>query len=266
MELAGDRAAPSPEFSTEMAMPVQPATLYVSLQEGSPTNSEPACLGLDLGFRDYEESLRIQDRIVARRKSGSLPDCLLFVDYPPIVTLGRRGKRDHLLAGPKELRKRGVRVYPAGRGGDITYHGPGQLVVYPVLDLKAWHRDIHRYLRTLERCLVEMLLDFGISSETLPGATGVWVEGRKIAAIGVRTSRWVTSHGLALNVNTDLRYFDLIVPCGLVGRGVTSMAAQLGRPLDLSGVRSCFIRHFARVFGRSIGAADRAADGEEALH
>lgn len=257
MELAGESAAPSPEYSAGMAMSDQPAALQVSHLERAPEDCEPACLGLDLGFRDYEDSLRIQDRIVARRKRGLLPDCLLFVDYPPIITLGRGGKREHLLAGPKELRQRGVGVHPAGRGGDITFHGPGQLVVYPVLDLKAWRRDIHRYLRTLERCLVGMLLDFGIPSETLPGATGVWVEGRKIGAIGVRTSNWVTSHGLALNVNTDLRYFDLIVPCGLVGRGVTSMAAQLGRPLELAEVRSCFIRHFGRAFGRSFRAADR---------
>lgn len=261
MESAGESAAPSPEFSAGLVVSARPAALQGARLEGVPKDSEPVCLGLDLGFRDYEESLRIQDRIVARRKCGFLPDCLLFVDYPPIITLGRGGKREHLLAGPKELCKRGVRVYPAGRGGDITYHGPGQLVVYPVLDLKGWHRDIHRYLRTLERCLVKMLLDFGILSETLPGATGVWVEGRKIGAIGVRTSSWVTSHGLALNVNTDLRYFDLIVPCGLVGRGVTSMAAQLGRSLELSEVRSRLIRHFARAFGRSFRVADR----EEAL-
>ena len=257
MELAGDSVAPCPEFGAGLAASAQPAALHLSRFERSPNDSETVCLGLDLGFRDYEESLRIQDRIVARRKCGSLPDCLLFVDYPPVITLGRGGKREHLLAGPKELRKRGLRVYPAGRGGDITYHGPGQLVVYPVLDLKAWHRDIHRYLRTLEHCLVEVLLDFGIPSETLPGATGVWVEGRKMGAIGVRTSSWVTSHGLALNVNTDLRYFDLIVPCGLVGRGVTSMAAQLGRSLKLSEVRSRFIHHFARAFGRSFRVADR---------
>lgn len=257
MELAGDSVAPSPEFSVGPEVSAQPEALQVSRLEGAPKDPEPVCLGLDLGFRGYEESLRIQDRIVARRKLGFLPDCLLFVDYPPIITLGRGGKREHLLAGPKELRKRGVRVYPAGRGGDITCHAPGQLVAYPVLDLKAWHRDIHRYLRTLEVCLVEMLSDFGIPSETLPGATGVWVEGRKIAAIGVRTSNWVTSHGLALNVNTDLRYFDLIVPCGLVGRGVTSMAAQLGRSPELSEVRSCFIGHFARAFGRSFRVADR---------
>jgi lipoate-protein ligase B len=257
MELAGESAAPSPELSAGLPVSVGPAAPQGARLEGALRDSEPVCLGLDLGFRDYDESLRIQDRIVARRKCGFLPDCLLFVDYPPIITLGRGGKREHLLAGPKELRKRAVRVYPAGRGGDITYHGPGQLVVYPVLDLKAWHRDIHRYLRTLERCLVEMLRDYGIPSETLPDATGVWVEGRKIGAIGVRTSSWVTSHGLALNVNTDLRYFDLIVPCGLVGRGVTSMAAQLGQQLDLSEVRSCFIRHFARAFGRSIRVADR---------
>lgn len=256
MELAGESTAPSPEYSAGMAMSAQPAALQVSRLERAPKDCEPACLGLDLGFRDYEESLRIQDRIVARRKCGLLPDCLLFVEYPPIITLGRGGKRDHLLAGPEELRERGVRVYPAGRGGDITCHGPGQLVVYPVLDLKAWHRDIHQYLRTLERCLMETLSDFGIPSETLPGATGVWVEGRKIAAIGVRTSRWVTSHGLALNVNTDLRYFDLIVPCGLVGRGVTSMAAQLGRPLQLSEVRACFMARFGRAFGRSFRAAE----------
>ncbi len=129
-------------------------------------------------------------------------------------------------------------------------------MAYPILDLKAWRRDIGLYLRTLERCLIETLLDFGILSETLPGATGVWVEGRKIAAIGVRTSQWITSHGLALNVNTDLEYFNLIIPCGLPGVEVTSMATVLGHPLELIEVRSCFSGHFAQAFSRSFQVAD----------
>ncbi len=144
-----------------------------------------------------------------------------------------------------------MRFYPSGRGGDITYHGPGQMVVYPIIDLKAWRRDIGLYLRALEHCLIETLLDFGIASGREPGATGVWVEGQKIAAIGVRSSQWVTSHGLALNVNTDLKYFDLIIPCGLHWRGVTSMSAVLGHPVEMAEVRSCFTGHFSRAFGRS---------------
>lgn len=261
IETTGDRSILSPKYFVETLMPAGSSNLSEASLERLATDAGLNCLGLDLGFCDYEESLKIQDRIVEQRKNNSLPDCLLFVNYPPIITLGRGAKKEHLLAGPGELSKRGVQVYPSGRGGDITYHGPGQLVVYPVVDLKEWYRDIHRYLRTLERCLVGLLLDFGIVSEMLPDATGVWVEGRKIAAIGVRTSRWVTSHGLALNVNTDLRNFDLIVPCGLVGRGVTSMAAQLGCSLELSRVRSCFIAHFARAFGRHF----RADQSDEAF-
>jgi lipoate-protein ligase B len=239
-----------------MLIRTQSAAQLESCVGGLQVPVTPSCLGLDLGFRDYEESLRIQARIVSRRKTDSIPDCLLFVDYPPIITLGRAGKREHLLARPAELENRGVRFYAAGRGGDITYHGPGQLVAYPILDLKGWRRDIGLYLRTLEFCLIETLLDFGLLSERLPGATGVWVGGRKIAAIGVRTSQWVTSHGLALNVNTDLEFFKLIVPCGLTGVEMTSMATVLGHPLEMTEVRSCFSGHFAQAFGRSFQVAD----------
>lgn len=251
---------PTPENSSEMltqTQPMQPRPLLDEFQIGV----TPFCMSLDLGLLEYEESLRIQSEIVSRRKINAIPDYLLFVEYPHVITLGRGGKREHLLARPDELENLGVSFYITGRGGDITYHGPGQLVVYPIINLKAWHRDIALYLRTLEVCIIKTLSDFSIESGRLPGATGVWVEGQKIAAIGVRTSRWVTSHGLALNVNTDLQYFDLIVPCGLSSRAVTTMAELLGKPVELVEVRACFSAHFSREFGRSI----RVSNWDEAF-
>ena len=169
--MAVSRAALCPEFGAEIAMPAQSAALPVSRPEGLPADAEPVCLGIDLGFRDYEESLKIQDRIVARRKSGSFPDCLLFVDYPPIITLGRGGKRDHLLAGPEELRERGVRVYPAGRGGDITYHGPGTTAGLPRIGLERLaqgHSPVPPHPGA--RCLVETLSDFGFPPRLCPAS------------------------------------------------------------------------------------------------
>jgi len=247
---------PTLEKTSEMltrTQPVRPSPFLDEFQIGV----TPFCLSLDLGLLEYEESLRIQSEIVGRRKINATPDYLLFVEYPHIITLGRGGNRKHLLAGPDELENLGVRFYLTGRGGDITYHGPGQLVVYPIINLKTWYKDITLYLRTLELCIIKTLSDFGIESGRLPGVTGVWVDGRKIAAIGVRTSQWVTSHGLALNVNTDLHYFDLIVPCGLSSKAVTTMAELLGEPPDLVEVRSCFSAHFSREFGRSIQVSNR---------
>jgi lipoyl(octanoyl) transferase len=207
------------------------------------------CQVIDVGQQQYEDSLAIQEKIVQLRKSDQLPDCLLFVRYLHTITLGRSGKTNHLLVSKQELAKRGVGFYSTDRGGDITYHGPGQLIAYPVLDLKCYRRDIDWYLRGLERCLIQVLASFGISASRVVGATGVWVGDQKIAAIGVRTSQWVTSHGVALNVNPDLTFFDLIVPCGLANRGVTSMAQVLRvEEIDLSEVRSRFCEEFGRVF------------------
>jgi lipoyl(octanoyl) transferase len=207
------------------------------------------CRVINVSQQRYEESLAIQERVVQLRKSNQLPDCLLFVQYPHTITLGRSGKPDHLLVSRGELAKQGVGFYLTDRGGDITYHGPGQLIAYPVLDLKCYRRDIDWYLRRLEACLIQTLAGFGIDASRVVGATGVWVGDRKIAAIGVRTSQWVTSHGVALNVNPDLGFFDLIVPCGVVNRGVTSMAQVLGvDEIELSEVRSRFCEEFGIAF------------------
>ena len=212
----------------------------------------PDCLVWDLGVCEYLPSLELQRKVVQRRKRSEVPDCLLFVEYPHTITLGRGGKAEHLLAAASELKSRSVGYWETDRGGDITYHGPGQMVAYPILDLKGLHRDIDWYLRSLEECIIETLLDFSIQGNRVSGATGVWVGDEKIAAIGVRTSQWVTSHGIALNVHTDLDYFNLIVPCGLRSCGVTSLSKLLGsKAPELGEVRSRFTDHFGRIFGRS---------------
>ena len=228
----------------EFASPIHPGV--------DATEQVQDCLVWDLGRCEYLASLELQRKVVQKRKSNEVPDCLLLVEHPHTITLGRGGKAEHLLAAASELESRSVTYYETDRGGDITYHGPGQLVAYPILDLKKLRRDINWYLRNLEECIIETLLDFGIQSKRVAGATGVWVGDEKIAAIGVRTSQWVTSHGLALNVNTELDYFDLIVPCGLRSRGVTSLAMLLGsRAPGLREVKPRFILHFGQVFGRS---------------
>jgi len=210
------------------------------------------CLVCDLGPSEYLPSLELQRKVVQKRKTSEVPDCLLFVEYPHTITLGRGGKAEHLLAAASELKSRSVTYCETDRGGDITYHGPGQMIAYPILDLKGLRRDIDWYLRSLEECIIQTLVDFGVQSERVSGATGVWVGDEKIAAIGVRTSQWVTSHGIALNVHTDLDYFDLIVPCGLRSRGVTSLSKILGsRAPELREVKSRFTLHFGRIFGRS---------------
>jgi lipoyl(octanoyl) transferase len=227
-----------------------PALDRVSNQlEVRPVKPMLECQVIDVNQQQYEDSLAIQEKIVQLRKGDQLPDCLLFVQYPHTITLGRSGKTNHLLVSRQELAKRGIAFYLTDRGGDITYHGPGQLIAYPVLDLKCYRRDIDWYLRRLESCLIQTLASFSISAGRVVGATGVWVGDRKIAAIGVRTSHWVTSHGVALNVNPDLTFFDLIVPCGLTNREVTSMAQVLRvDEIDLSEVQSRFCKEFERVF------------------
>ena len=195
----------------------------------------------------------MQRKVVQKRRSNAIPDCLLLLDYPHTITLGRGGKAEHLLATTSELESRSVNFHETDRGGDITYHGPGQLIAYPILDLKELRRDIDWYLRSLEECIMRTLSDFGVQSIRVGGATGVWVREEKIAAIGVRTSQWVTSHGVALNVSTDLSYFDLIVPCGLRSRGVTSLSMLLGNGVPgMQEVKSRFVFHFETVFDRSI--------------
>lgn len=204
------------------------------------------CLVRELGRMGYGAALDLQKQFEAERKQGLIPDQLLLLEHPHVITLGRNARREHLLAGEELLARAGVSVYESDRGGDITYHGPGQLVGYPVIDLKDWKRDVGAYMRAIEQVIIDTLEAFGIAAGRIPKLTGVWVGERKIAAIGVHISRWVTTHGFALNVNTDLNFFQYIVPCGLT-RPVTSMA-QLGVAADLPAVARVLAAHFGRIF------------------
>jgi lipoate-protein ligase B len=182
-----------------------------------------------LGRVAYEEALELQRHIARDRISGALPqDVLLLVEHPPVVTLGRASKGKHLTSSPEFLRSKGVELFEVERGGDVTFHGPGQLVGYPIVDLKRHRLDLHWYLRKIEEALINMLAEYEIVAERNPSFTGVWTKGRKIASIGVHARDWVTWHGFALNVTTDLSYFDLMVPCGIDGVVMTSIARELG--------------------------------------
>jgi lipoyl(octanoyl) transferase len=203
-----------------------------------------------LGRMPYAEALTLQRHLVEERRAGRVGDVLLLVEHPHVLTLGVRGDggRSHILAPADKLSALDVTVHETGRGGDITYHGPGQIVGYPIIDLKPDRCDVHRYVRDLEEVLIRVAADHGVQAGRLSGLTGVWVGGEKLAAIGVRIARWITSHGFALNVTTDLDFFKLIVPCGIGDRGVTSLAALLGRPLDLRAVEDRVVDRFAEVF------------------
>ena len=206
-----------------------------------------------LGTVPYADGLRLQEDLVIRRRNAEIPDQLLLLEHPHVITLGSSTNRAHLRADETTRRALGIEVFETGRGGDVTYHGPGQLVGYSILDLKPDRKDLHRYLRDLEEVLIQTLADFQIQAERKHGFTGVWVNDRKIAAIGVRvSSAWITSHGFALNVSTDLTYFDTIVPCGLHDRGVTSIAHELAWTPPLRVVGEPLIAHFARVFARHV--------------
>ena len=208
----------------------------------------------DLGTLDYQSALDLQRELVEQRKRGEIPDQLLLLEHPDVITLGakNRGDRAHVLESDAALAGKGIALFETGRGGDVTYHGPGQLVGYPIIDLKPDRCDVHRYVRDLEEVLIRAVSDFGIEAGRSEGLTGIWVGREKLAAIGVRISRWITSHGFALNVATDLSRFGLIVPCGIADKGVTSMAALLGRPLPMDEVRKTVASRFAEIFGRSI--------------
>ena len=209
-----------------------------------------SCEVRELGRIEYGSAFQLQQRLVEQRKQGLITDQLLLLEHPHSITLGRNGRMENLLASEPALRSAGISFHATDRGGDITYHGPGQAVGYPILDLRDWKRDVGAYVRAVEQVMIEALADFGIAAGRLPGCTGVWVDGRKIGAIGVHISRWITSHGFALNVNTDLSYFGYIVPCGLT-KPVTSMA-QLGVDAALPDVNARLATRFGRVFDRVI--------------
>jgi lipoyl(octanoyl) transferase len=214
------------------------------------------CAVLELGRLDYAKALEWQQRLVAERKQGVVDDHLLLVEHPHVITLGRNGHKENLLAGDEILSRAGIAFFPTDRGGDVTYHGPGQLVGYPILDLREWKRDVGAYVRAIEQTIIDTLADYGIAASRIPKLTGVWVGERKIAAIGVHISRWVTSHGFALNVATDLTYFQYIIPCGLT-KPVTSMAA-LGVRATLVEVGGRLAAHFGRIFEREMTSAEDA--------
>ena len=207
-----------------------------------------------LGRIEYEAGLALQKTLVEQRKRGEIGDQLLLLEHPDVITLGVKTRNDlsHVLESPESLAAKGVALFEAGRGGDVTYHGPGQLVGYPIFDLKPNRCDVHRYVRDLEEALIRAVAEFGIEARRVAGLTGIWVgpwgAESKLAAIGVRISRWVTSHGFALNVNTNLSRFELIVPCGISDRGVTSMERQLGRQADMAEVQNAVVRGFMAVF------------------
>ena len=214
--------------------------------------SAKGCWAAWLGRIDYRRALDLQMRICASLNLGRVPDVLLLLEHPPTITLGRNGKWHNLLVSDETLRARGVERFETDRGGDITFHGPGQVVGYPILKLEAPERDVHRYMRNLEECLIRTLQAFGIEGGRDGRFTGVWTSQGKVAAMGVHISRWITRHGFALNVNTDLAYYDLIVPCGITGRHVTSMQRLLSRPVNLGEVVNRVALEFASVFGRNL--------------
>ena len=215
---------------------------------------------VDLGRRTYADVLELQRAVARARISGEIAqDVLLFVEHEPVITLGRSSKDAHLVANPEQLQARGVEVFEVERGGDVTFHGPGQLVGYPIIDLKRHKQDLHWYLRQVEEALIVALREFGIEGERVAKYTGVWTGGRKIASIGVHARDWVTWHGFALNVSTELSYFDLIVPCGIPDVVMTSIRRELGEDVEVGRAMRSVADAAARVFGLTAVDRDRAA-------
>jgi lipoate-protein ligase B len=210
------------------------------------------CLVIWQGCVSYARALDLQMRICESKKHGYDKDILLLLEHPPTITLGRNGKLGNLLVNEEDLKSRGIGFWNVDRGGDITFHGPGQLVGYPILSLGSGERDVHAYMHNLEESLIRLLDCFGIEGMRDSRFTGVWTSMGKIAAMGVHISRWITRHGYALNVNTDLSYYDLIVPCGITGKNVSSMQKHLLRPIDLKEVADRYIQEFSAVFNRNM--------------
>lgn len=210
------------------------------------------CRVVDLGVVDYDEAFALQKRHVERLQRNEGDDVLIFVEHPHVITVGRNADGRAIVADTRAIESRGAKVVATDRGGDVTYHGPGQLVGYPIVRLGPGRRDIRRYVHDLERVLIDTLADFGVDAARHPEHRGVWVEGRKIASLGIRISRWVTSHGFALNVSTDLSYFGLMNPCGIPGCTMTSLQLECSAPVALAAVRERATVHFADVFAREM--------------
>jgi lipoyl(octanoyl) transferase len=221
-----------------------------------------------LGLVPYADALDLQNKLVEQRKADQIPDQLLFLEHPPVITVGvkSRSGRSHILDTPAGLAAQGIELFETGRGGDVTYHGPGQLIGYPILDLRPDRCDVHRYVRDLEEALIRAVAALGIAAERVTGLTGVWAGQDKLAAIGVRIARWVTSHGFALNVGVDLAHFRLIVPCGITGRGVTSLEKLTGRPVAMPDVQAAVSLAFADVFDRQIIERPAATPSGVTIH
>jgi len=219
------------------------------------------CQSVDVGFIGYAEAWALQKRLVAARKANAIEDVLLLCEHPHVITQGRNGKRENLLASEHVLQQKGVEFHATDRGGDITYHGPGQIVGYPILNLGAIRRDVVWYVRMLEEAMIQATAELGVAAKRVEGKTGIWVRyenaEEKLAAIGVHISRWVTSHGFAYNVSTDLRYFDLIVPCGIADRKATSLEKLLGRSVRREEIAPRIAKHFGDVFGYELKETSR---------
>jgi lipoyl(octanoyl) transferase len=213
------------------------------------SSKKPPCEYRDLGRVCYGPAFKLQQNFVAQRKEGSIPDQLLLVEHTSVITLGRNAHSYNVLLSTADLARRGIEVHASDRGGDVTYHGPGQIVGYPILDLCYWKRDVVKYLRALEQVMIESVKPLGVSAERLDGRTGCWVGGAKLGAIGVHISRWVTSHGFALNLSPELKHFDYIVPCG-IDKPVTSVAHLTGKAPDLEKVKMLLVDAFGEIFGR----------------
>lgn len=210
-----------------------------------------------LGRVPYLEALAMQRALVEERRADRVPDLLLLLEHPAVITLGVKGDggRSHVLATPDRLAALGIEVCETGRGGDVTYHGPGQVVGYPLVDLRPDRCDVHCYVRDLEEVMIRVCAEYGVTASRVKGLTGAWVGAEKIGAIGVRISRWITSHGFAFNVSTDLAHFGLIVPCGIADRGVTSLSRAAGRDVPMAEAEDALVRQFCAVFGREPSSA-----------
>jgi lipoyl(octanoyl) transferase len=221
-----------------------------------------------LGLVPYDEALAMQRQLVEERRAGLVPDLLLLLQHPAVITLGVKGDggRTNIVATDARLAELGIAVHETGRGGDVTYHGPGQIVGYPILDLKPDRCDVHRYVRDLEEVMIRVCADYGVTAARIKGLTGTWVGAEKIGAIGVRLSRWITMHGFAFNVSTDLDHFKLIVPCGISDRGVTSLERATGRRLSCSEVEDAVVRRFQEIVERTTTSEETSASAAPLPH